>query len=322
MAEAAAGERRSSARCSAGRSSSSTTIPSATPRPRRRCAAPPPSAGFREVEFQYEPIAAAFDHEQGVAREEKVLVADIGGGTSDFSLVRVGPERMARLRSQGRHPRQPRRPHRRHRLRSPGRARDHPAAVRLRRLRPRARRRAGARGAERRLLRPRHLAPDQHRLQPAARRRAARHALVLRRPGAASAADDGRGRAPRPRPRRPRRGREDRASPPAARRRSRSITSSPASRVALAEADALRALDADLDRIVAAARATVAQAGLAADAVDALYLTGGSTGLDILSQRLHRAFAGARLVRGDRFASVATGLALFAQRRFAGRRRR
>jgi hypothetical chaperone protein len=90
----------------------------------------------------------------------------------------------------------------------------------------------------------------------------------------------------------------------------------------LAEGDALGALDADLERIVAAARATVAQAGLAADAVDALYLTGGSTGLDMLSERLHRAFPGARLVRGDRFASVATGLALFAQRRFADRRRR
>ena len=48
-------------------------------------------AGFREIEFQYEPIAAAFDYEQGTEREEKVLVADIGGGTSDFSIVRVGP---------------------------------------------------------------------------------------------------------------------------------------------------------------------------------------------------------------------------------------
>ena len=93
--------RRSIARCSAGRSSSSTTTRSATPRPRRRCAAPPPAPASREVEFQYEPIAAAFDHEQGVAREEKVLVADIGGGTSDFSLVRVGPERMARIDRKG-----------------------------------------------------------------------------------------------------------------------------------------------------------------------------------------------------------------------------
>ena len=89
--------RRSIAPCSAGRSTSSTTTPSATPRPRRRCAARRASAGFREIVFQYEPIAAAFDHEQAVTREEKVLVADIGGGTSDFSLVRVGPERKAKV---------------------------------------------------------------------------------------------------------------------------------------------------------------------------------------------------------------------------------
>src|SRR5205085_2588597 len=55
------------------------------------------SAGFREIEFQYEPIAAAFDHEQAVVREQIVLVADIGGGTSDFSLVRVGPERKDKV---------------------------------------------------------------------------------------------------------------------------------------------------------------------------------------------------------------------------------
>jgi hypothetical chaperone protein len=54
------------------------------------------SVGFREVSFQYEPIAAAFDYEAGIAREELVLIADIGGGTSDFSLVRLGPERAGR----------------------------------------------------------------------------------------------------------------------------------------------------------------------------------------------------------------------------------
>jgi hypothetical chaperone protein len=42
--------------------------PSATPRPSGRCAAPPRRAGFAEVEFQYEPIAAAFDYEQAGAR--------------------------------------------------------------------------------------------------------------------------------------------------------------------------------------------------------------------------------------------------------------
>ena len=51
------------------------------------------AAGFRDVAFQYEPIAAAFDYESGIAREELVLVADIGGGTSDFSLVRLSPQR-------------------------------------------------------------------------------------------------------------------------------------------------------------------------------------------------------------------------------------
>ncbi|RYF80180.1 MAG: Hsp70 family protein, partial [Comamonadaceae bacterium] len=55
------------------------------------------SVGLRELSFQYEPIAAALDHEQRVEREELVLVADIGGGTSDFSLVRVGPARRQRL---------------------------------------------------------------------------------------------------------------------------------------------------------------------------------------------------------------------------------
>lgn len=49
--------------------------------------------GFKEVSFQYEPIAAAFDYESTLEREELVLIVDIGGGTSDFSLVRLAPER-------------------------------------------------------------------------------------------------------------------------------------------------------------------------------------------------------------------------------------
>jgi hypothetical chaperone protein len=51
------------------------------------------AAGFRHVEFQLEPIAAALHYESSVTREEIALVADIGGGTSDFSLVRVSPQR-------------------------------------------------------------------------------------------------------------------------------------------------------------------------------------------------------------------------------------
>lgn len=55
------------------------------------------SVGFKDIGFQYEPIAAAFDYEARIDREELVLIADIGGGTSDFSLVRLGPQRAARL---------------------------------------------------------------------------------------------------------------------------------------------------------------------------------------------------------------------------------
>jgi len=49
--------------------------------------------GFRHISFQYEPIAAALDYERQVGDEEIALIADIGGGTSDFSIVRLGPAR-------------------------------------------------------------------------------------------------------------------------------------------------------------------------------------------------------------------------------------
>ncbi len=53
-------------------------------------------AGFRDVAFVYEPIAAAHHYEQTVECEELALIADIGGGTSDFSIIRVGPQHRAR----------------------------------------------------------------------------------------------------------------------------------------------------------------------------------------------------------------------------------
>jgi hypothetical chaperone protein len=49
--------------------------------------------GFDDVTFQFEPIAAALDYERQISAEEIALIADIGGGTSDFSIVRIGPER-------------------------------------------------------------------------------------------------------------------------------------------------------------------------------------------------------------------------------------
>lgn len=52
------------------------------------------AVGFDEVSFQLEPIAAALDYEQRLTHENTVLVVDLGGGTSDFTVVRLGPERM------------------------------------------------------------------------------------------------------------------------------------------------------------------------------------------------------------------------------------
>jgi hypothetical chaperone protein len=52
--------------------------------------------GFKDVAFVYEPIAAAYHYEETAAHEETVLIADIGGGTSDFTVIRIGPERRQR----------------------------------------------------------------------------------------------------------------------------------------------------------------------------------------------------------------------------------
>jgi hypothetical chaperone protein len=272
-------------------------------------------AGFREIVFQYEPIAAAFDHEQAVAREEKVLVADIGGGTSDFSLVRVGPGRKGRLDRKG------------DILANHGvhvAGTDFDRRIELASILPLLgyggygpsidgappREVPSAvyfdlatwhlintvynpqRVVELRGMRSFYADAAQHRRLMTVVTEHYGHDLVARAEAAKIAVAGG----------------------------GRStidldhVEAGLAS--ALDDAEAARALDADLERIVAAARTTVALAGLAAARVDTLYLTGGSTGLDTLSERLRAAFPGARLVRGDRFASVATGLALFAQRRF------
>ncbi|NIF24587.1 molecular chaperone [Candidatus Pantoea multigeneris] len=49
-------------------------------------------AGFRDVEFQFEPVAAGLEFEATLRKETRVLVVDIGGGTTDCSLLLMGPE--------------------------------------------------------------------------------------------------------------------------------------------------------------------------------------------------------------------------------------
>ncbi len=269
--------------------------------------------GFAEIHFQYEPIAAAFDHERSIEREEVVLVADIGGGTSDFSVVRVGPARAQRLERKD------------DILANHGvhiAGTDFDRRVELAAILPEFGYGAygpslggapprevpsgvyfdlatwhlintvynPARVAELRSLRPFYADTRQHdRLMTVVEERLG-HELAARAEGAKIAVAEG------------------------GHTRIDLSHVERALAVELGEEQAVAALEADIERIVAAARETAQRAGLGHDGIDALYFTGGSTGLRLLAQRIAAAFPSARVVRGDRFASVASGLAVFAQR--------
>jgi hypothetical chaperone protein len=274
--------------------------------------------GFAEVHFQYEPIAAAFDYERGVSAEQVALVADIGGGTSDFSVVRVGPRRAVR-----RERRDDILAH--HGVHVAGT--DFDRRIELGAILPGLG--YGALGpaigdaaprevpsgvyfdlatwhlintvynpqrvAELRAMRGFYAEPLHHeRLMRVVNERLG-HELAARAEAAKIAVADG-----------------------GATRIDLSLVERDLF-APLGERDAVQAIAADIERIVATARETVRQAGLEADAIDALYFTGGSTGLRLLAQRIASAFPAARAVRGDRFASVVGGLALEAQRRLGSR---
>lgn len=51
-------------------------------------------AGFTDVRFQFEPIGAAFAYEKNIRKKENVLVADLGGGTTDFTYLVLDPEKV------------------------------------------------------------------------------------------------------------------------------------------------------------------------------------------------------------------------------------
>ena len=57
-------------------------------------------AGYEQIEFEMEPIAAAYAYESTLDHDELILIGDFGGGTSDFSLLHVGPG----VRKRGRKP--------------------------------------------------------------------------------------------------------------------------------------------------------------------------------------------------------------------------
>ncbi|GAB3997922.1 Hsp70 family protein [Spirosoma daeguense] len=48
--------------------------------------------GFKYIDFQFEPIAAAFAHEARINSEKLAIVADLGGGTSDFTVIKLSSQ--------------------------------------------------------------------------------------------------------------------------------------------------------------------------------------------------------------------------------------
>jgi hypothetical chaperone protein len=266
--------------------------------------------GFRTLSFQYEPIAAALDYETTVDREQLVMVADIGGGTSDFSLVRVGPAQRRQVERKG------------DILGNHGvhvAGTDFDRHIELSAVLPpcgyKGRGPTGrevpskvyfdlatwhlintvyapARVSELRRMKSFYADVAQHqRLMSVVDQRLG-HALIARAEAAKIAVAEGGSAA------------IDLSV----------IEAGLAS--AMDEATAIEALDADLDRIVLAGVETLTQAGLPAERVDALYFTGGSTGVRPLAERIAARFPSARVIRGDRFASVAQGLGVHARRVF------
>ncbi len=274
-------------------------------------------AGFEELQFQYEPIAAALAYESTIRRDEIVLVADIGGGTSDFSLVQVGPERQHRvdrrediLANHGVHVAGtdfdrrlelatilPLAGYGTSRPARPGEAaREVPSGLYFDLATWHLINTAYTplRLAEWRAMRPWFADPTLH-------DRLLR--LLSNRLGHGLAAA------------------AERAKIDVATQGHALIDLAELDRgltVELGAGDTARALEADLVQIVQAAIDTVRLAGVAPGAVQSLFFTGGSTGLSTLADRIAAVFPQAAVVRGDRFASVAQGLGLHARRLFSG----
>jgi hypothetical chaperone protein len=266
--------------------------------------------GLTDIHFQFEPIAAAFDYEAGLTKEALVLVADIGGGTSDFSLVRVGPERAAKLSRKddvlahyGVH------------VAGTDFDRRVELATILRELgyqsiAPEGREvpnrvyfdlatwhlintvYAPKRVGELQLMR--HLYSDQRHHERLMR-------VVDRRLGHALASH------------------AEAAKIDVAAGGETTIGMEEVEEALRIGFTAQQLVDAGLEetrRIAQAAEETVRRAGVATADVSAVYFTGGSTGLSFLSQSISSAFPAAEAVFGDRLASVATGLGIYARRLF------
>lgn len=262
------------------------------------------TAGFAEVAFELEPIAAAFDYERRIGREALVLIVDIGGGTSDFTVARLGPDRMARrdrtddiLATAGIHIG----------------GTDYDQKLNLERVMPLLGfRHQGPTGREvpsptfldlsswhlihwmyspkmlrqARDLRSSYADPALHERLMSVLDQRLGHLLAseVEQAKIHSSVHDA----------------------PAA------IDLSPVEaglRATLGAGETALHLSAVLDQVVRCAAGCVARAGLAAGQLDAIYLTGGSSSLRPFQQSLRDRFPGTKIIEGDLFGGVAAGLA-------------
>ena len=268
--------------------------------------------GFKHIAFQFEPIAAALDYEQKVAREELALIVDMGGGTSDFSIVRVSPERARStdrkadiLANRGVHiggtdfDRLLSIAHVMPELGYLTRTKDHkrnlPAAYfidlatwqrinlvytakamnDLRQIRYEA---------ERADLVDRFIHVVEHRYGHAMAGLVERAKIALTDQPLA----------------------EVKVSLPGAR------FAAEITRSGLEET-----IGGDIERVAATVQQTIADAGVAASAITAVFLTGGSTAIPLAKRRILSLVPQASVIEGDMFGSVGLGLALDAQRKYA-----
>ncbi len=268
------------------------------------------AVGFTEIAFQFEPIAAALDYESRIASEKIVLVADIGGGTSDFSIVRASPSRHLQTARQadilgnfGVHIA----------------GTDFDRAVNLNAIMPLLGMGSSGSNGRRvpstvyfdlatwhlintvyghnRVIELKHMASmyaDKTKHQRLIR-------AITQRLGHLLAA------------------KAEEAKINVSLTGTAQIdleTLEAGLHIALTEHQLFAAIDEQVKKIVSAATETAQQAGLKTNQIDALYFTGGSTGLRFLAEAIGAAFPQAERVAGDRFASVAMGLGIYAQRRF------
>lgn len=267
--------------------------------------------GFRHIEFQFEPIAAALDYEQQVTREELGLVIDIGGGTSDFSVIRVSPERARAV------------DRRADILSTTGvhiGGTDFDRLLSLKKVMPQLGYRTETADGKRPLpSAPYYDLATWHRinrlynqktlLELRSTAREAAHpdrveqmiAIVSERLGHRLA------------------GRVEEAKinlTDASETLFEFVTHEAVIETPIARADLTSALEDSVDRIDQTIRRALTDAEVTADRIDTLILTGGSTQVPAVSARIRELLPNARAVATDAFGSVGLGLALDAVRKF------